>query len=141
MNPKVMKLHQGTAKWFEMVGLLMSEAASRSGLDPHQNVSVLERYTDGVELSNGLYQGFRFDIVNGKPSFRVGVMIDETADIVMHVSAEAARRLNLIPSTDPEYLVMVKAYHTTGKLAVDGDLSKLGEWFVQVHDLIVDRTR
>ena len=67
------KIRQGTKAWFEMVGTLMSEAATRSGLSPDLNVSLVERYTDGVELSAGLIQGIRFDIRDGRPSFRAGV--------------------------------------------------------------------
>jgi hypothetical protein len=40
---------------------------------------IVERYTDGVELFEGLVQGLRFDILKGKPAFRVGVRQDARA--------------------------------------------------------------
>ena len=55
-----MKVHQGTKEWFDMVGTLMFEAASQAELPPELNLSLVERYTDGVELSEGLVQGIRF---------------------------------------------------------------------------------
>ena len=79
------KLRQGTMTWFEMVRTLMIEAASRSGLSPELNVSVVERYTDGIDLSEGLVQGLRFDILSGKPSFRVGARRDERADVTIEI--------------------------------------------------------
>lgn len=59
------KLDQGTTAWLEMAGTLMCEAAARAGLPPDLSVSLVERYTDGAELPNGLVQGLRFDIVAG----------------------------------------------------------------------------
>jgi hypothetical protein len=59
------KLRQGTVAWFEMVGTLMCEAASQAGVAPDINLTLIERYTDGVELTNGHVQGIRFEIVNG----------------------------------------------------------------------------
>ncbi len=85
------KVRQGTTAWFEMVGMLMSEAASRSGLSPELSVSLVERYTDAVELSKGFVQGIRFDILGAKPSFRVGARHDERADITIEITAAAAR--------------------------------------------------
>jgi hypothetical protein len=64
-------------------------------------LSLVERYTDGVELFEGLVQGLRFDIQNGKPSFRLGVRQDEGADITMEIAAAAARELNSLKSADP----------------------------------------
>lgn len=65
------RLQQGTAAWFEMVGAMMVEAASRAGLPADLPLSLVERYVDGVELSPGLRQGIRFDIRDGAPSFVV----------------------------------------------------------------------
>jgi hypothetical protein len=75
------KLPQGTLDWLEMAGTLMHEAASRADLPSDLNVSLVERYTDGAKLSDELVQGIRFDITGGQPSFRVGVLPDEQADV------------------------------------------------------------
>jgi hypothetical protein len=134
------KVRQGTTAWFEMVGRLMREAASRSGLSPELNVSLVERYTDGVELSEGLVQGIRFDILGGKPSFRVGARPDERADVTVEVTAAAARELNTLRSADPSYQAARDKFLSTGEMRVDGDPSRLGGWLDAVHDPIVDRT-
>ncbi len=134
------KLCQGTTAWLEMVGTLMSEAASQSGLSPELNVSLVERYTDGVELSEDLVQGIRFDIISGKPSFRIGVQPGERGDIMIEVTAAAARRLNLLGSADPNYRTVSDSFLRSGEMRVDGDLSRLGGWLNAVHDRIVDRT-
>jgi hypothetical protein len=97
------KVPQGTTAWFEMVGTLMSQAAWEAGLPPELDVSLVERYTDGVELSEGLVQGIRFDIDRGKPSFRVGVGQDDRADITVEITAAAARKLSTLFSADPIY--------------------------------------
>jgi hypothetical protein len=134
------KVRQGTTAWFEMVGRLMREAASQSGLSPELNVSLVERYTDGVELSEGLVQGIRFDILGGKPSFRVGARPDERADVTVEVTAAAARELNALRSADPSYQAARDKFLSTGDMRVDGDPSRLGGWLDAVHDPIVDRT-
>lgn len=51
------RLAHASVAWFDMVGRLMSEAARP--LLPH--VSLVERFTDGVELEHGLVQGLRFE--------------------------------------------------------------------------------
>ncbi len=134
------KLRQGTAAWLEMVGTLMSEAAALSGLSPELNVSLVERYTDGVELSVGLVQGIRFDIISGKPSFRVGVRLDEQGDITIEITAAAARRMNLLGSADPHHRTALDTFLRSGEMRVHGDLARLGGWLNAVHDRIVDRT-
>ncbi len=63
--------------WFKMVGRLMSEAASQSGLPPELSLSLVERHTYGVELSEGFVQCICFDILAGRPSFRVGDALRE----------------------------------------------------------------
>jgi hypothetical protein len=73
------KLRLGTTAWFEMVGALMVEAATGSGLPKKLTVSFVEIYTDGVEVADGLMQGIRFDIIAGQASFRVGVRPGERA--------------------------------------------------------------
>ncbi len=135
------KLRQGTTAWFEMVGTLMSEAASQSGLPPELNLSLVERYTDGVELLAGLVQGIRFDILEGRPSFRVGARRDERADVTIEITAAAARALNTLHGADPDYLAARDKFLSTGEMRVDGDPSQLGGWLDAVHDPIVDRTR
>jgi hypothetical protein len=134
------KVRQGTTAWFEMVGRLMRAAASRSGLSPELNVSLVERYTDGIELSEGLVQGIRFDILGGKPSFRVGARPDERADVTVEVTAAAARELNTLRSTDPSYQAARDKFLRTGEMRVDGDPSRMGSWLDATHDPIVDRT-
>ncbi len=57
--------------------------ASHPRCKPEPNVSLVERYTDGGDLSKGFVQGIRFDILGGKPSFRVGAQHGERADITM----------------------------------------------------------
>ncbi|MGB3166635.1 MAG: hypothetical protein WBA68_07670, partial [Alteraurantiacibacter sp.] len=59
------KRHHGTTAWFEMVGALLCEAAMQAGLSPNLNLSLVERYTDGIALPGGLIQGLRFDISCG----------------------------------------------------------------------------
>ena len=135
------KLRHGTTEWFEMVGTLMSEAASRSGLSPDLNLTFVERYTDGVELANGLVQGIRFDIVNGEPSFRIGAQQDESADINIELTAAAARKLNSLYSADPNFPVACDQFLSSGEMRVKGDPSQLGKWMEEVHDPIVDRTK
>ncbi len=134
------KVCQGTAAWFEMVGTLMSEAASQSGLSPELNLSLVERYTDGVELSEGLVQGLRFDILGGKPSFRVGARRDDRADVMIEITAAAARKLNTLRSADPNYTAALEGFLSTGEMRVEGDPSRMGGWLNAVHDPIVNRT-
>ena len=132
------KVRQGTTAWFEMVGTLVSEAASRPALSPDLDVSLVERYTDGVELSEGLFQGIRLDIRGGKLSFRVGVRRDERADITVEVTATAARELNTLHGAT--YDTARNKFLSTGEMRVDGDPSRMGHWLDAVHDPIVDRT-
>lgn len=134
------KLRLGTAAWFEMVGALMSEAAKRSGLPAGLTVSFVERYTDGVELSEGAVQGISFDIVDGEPSFRVGVRPGEQGDITVEITVAAAQTLNSLRSVDPAYRAAIDRFRRTGEMRVDGDLSRMGTWLEAVHDRIVDRT-
>ncbi len=63
------KLRQGTIPWFQMVGVLMCEAAAEAGLAPDLTISLVERYSDGEALPGGLVQGLRFDVVEGQPRF------------------------------------------------------------------------
>ncbi len=135
------KLPQGTTAWFEMVGKLMSDAAAQSGLPPDLDVSLVERYTDGAELRDGLVQGIRFDVRGGKPSYRIGSGPHERGDVTIEITAAAARELNSLRSTDPNYRAARDRVLSTGEMRVDGDPSRLGGWLDAVHDVIVDRTR
>jgi hypothetical protein len=134
------QFRQGSAEWFEMVGTLMREAAVQAKLPPSLNLSFVERYSDGRQLADGLVQGIRFDISGGMPSFRVGARPDEQADIVVEVTASAARRLNALRSADPNYQSLRRHFVETGEMKVAGDPSRLGSWLDDVHDPIVERT-
>lgn len=135
------KLRQGTAAWFEMVGTMMCEAAARAAPSPAVNLSLIERYTDGVALCDGLVQGLRFDIVAGKPSFRVGVRRGERADVTIEITAAAARTLNLLRSDDPAFHAALDGFLRSGAMRVDGDPSRFGRWLEEIHDPIVELTR
>src|SRR5205814_1734130 len=108
-----------------------------SGLAPGLTVSLVERYTDGTELSGGLVQGLRFDIRSGKPSFRVGAGPDERGDVTIEITAAAARTLNNLYSADPNYPAAVGRFLKTGEMQMDGDPSQMGGWLETVHDKIV----
>ena len=136
-----MKVQHGTTAWFEMVGTLMTEAALQARLPPDFHVCLVERYIDGVDLGAGLVQGLRFEIVGGKPSFRLGVRRQERADITVEVSVAASRELNTLYSADPDFHAAFAKSQSDGELKLDGDLALLGDWFGAVHDRIVDRTR
>ncbi|MBY5412688.1 hypothetical protein HFO98_30510 [Rhizobium leguminosarum] len=134
------KFRQGTVAWFEMVGTLMCEAASHAGLALDFNLTLVERYTDGVEPAGGHVQGIRFDIINGQPSFRIGVRRDERGDVTIEITASAARALNVLRSGDPDYQTALQDFQRSGEMKVGGDPSRLGRWLETVHDLIVERT-
>lgn len=134
------RLPQGEADWFRMVGTLICQAVLRSGLSPQVDLSLIERYSDGQPLSDGLIQGLRIDIRRGVPSFRVGVRREERADVMIEVSAAAARRLNALRSADPAYSAAIDRDLRQGALRIEGDLSPFAAWFGEIHDQIVDRT-
>ena len=134
------KLPQGSVAWFDMLGTLMCEAALRAGLAAHCHWSFVERYTDGAVLPNGRVQGIRFDIVNGMPSYRVGVDKDEHADLAIEVSTAVARELNLLYTDDPAYGAALERARQTGQIAMQGDPSLMPDWFTAIHDPLVDRT-
>ena len=135
------KLAHGTAAWFRMVGNVMRDAALQANLPPDTRVSLVERYTDGIELAPGLVQGLRFEIADGRPAFRVGARPDELADIVIEVTKAASHRLNTLYGADPAFQAAFAGFQRSGALKVTGALSELGDWFGAVHDRIVDRTR
>lgn len=132
------KVTQGTPAWFEMVGQVMSKAAEGAALPPTRNVSLIERYTDGVDFGDGLVQGFRFEIVRGKPFYRVGVRPDEQGDITIEVPSAVARELNRMPG-DASAVARQNCV-ATGVIRQRGDPSQLGDWFGQVQQSIIDRT-
>jgi hypothetical protein len=134
-------LLHGSAEWFAMAGALMVDAATRARLPPDCNVSLVERYTDGVAGSDGLVQGLRFEIVDGMPSLRIGVGPEETADIVVEVTAAASRELNALYADDPRYAAAADRLRREGQMRIHGDLARLGDWFPAVHDPIVEHTR
>lgn len=134
------KLRQGTIPWFQMVGVLMCEAAAEAGLAPDLTISLVERYSDGEVLPGGLVQGLRFDVVEGHPSFRIGAHPGERADIEIAVSKAGARALNLLHARDPHYHETVRRLLDSGALRITGDIARLGPWLAAVHDAIVDRT-
>lgn len=135
------KFVQGTPDWFHMIGKILTDAAANAGLPPKTNVSFVERYSDGKELSDGLIQGIRLDIINGAPSYRIGAAPGEKGDINVMVTADAARQLNTYYSDDPKLLELLTRYQATGEWQVDGDLCRLGDWLASTHDPIVARTK
>ncbi|ATE64674.1 hypothetical protein [Rhizorhabdus dicambivorans] len=135
------KLVQGSEAWFDMVGTVMSDAAARAGLPADLNISLVERYTDGSLLLNGLIQGLRFEIVAGKPRFRIGAGPTERGDILIEITSAAARELNLLHAADPAYHAALGRFIESGEMRIDGDPARLGDWLGSVHDPIVDRTR
>jgi hypothetical protein len=134
------RLPHGSAAWFDMVGNLMCEAAMRADLPADFDVSLVERYTDGEQLQDGLTQGLRFEIQGGKPLFRVGALPEECADITVEVTAAASRELNSLHAADPRFKRALTRLQGSGDMKIGGDFGRLGEWFTQVHDLIVDHT-
>lgn len=134
------RLRHGSAAWFRMAGQLMADAAARAMLPPDLDLGLVERYTDGVPMGDDLVQGLRFDLVGGKPSFRVGAGQDERADITVEVTAAASYELNTLYSADPRYLAAADRLRREGRMRVDGDFARLGDWFAAVHDAIVERT-
>lgn len=100
----------------------------RAVLPAELNVSFVERYMDGVELSKGAVQGIRFDIVDGEPSFRVGVRPGERGDITIEITVAAAQTLNSLRSGDPAYSPSIDHFRRMGQMGVDGDPSWMGSW-------------
>ncbi|HBS98504.1 MAG TPA: hypothetical protein DEB47_01235 [Citreicella sp.] len=130
----------GSHDWLTMVGEVLQAAARSAALPDDLNLSLVEHYIDGSELSPGLFQGLRFDIRNGVPGFCVGVAPHEVGDITIKVTALVAQRLNQIYSSDPAYAQVQQEARASGELCVSGDPSRLGAWFAAAHDDIVRRT-
>lgn len=133
-------LLQGSDDWFEMVGTLVCDTVSRAGLDPDLNWSLVERYSDGTTLPNGLVQGIRFDIQAGRASYRVGVRPDERGDVTIEVTSATARRLNSLYNADAPFGAALEAAFGSGSMQVEGDLTPLARAIAETHDQIVDRT-
>jgi hypothetical protein len=131
---------QGTIAWFDLVGAEIVKAAARIGLPRNLRLSVIERYVDGVALHDGLYQGLRIDVADGALICRAGVRPEENADVVIEVTTLAARRLNLLPSSDPEFHRALADAVAQGELRINGDLGPLEPVFDLAHDDIVRRT-
>lgn len=134
------RLPHGSPAWFAIVGEQLLAAARQADRLPEHDVSLVERYTDGVEWRPGLFQGLRFDIVGGQPSFRLGAGRDERGDITVEVTAAASYTLNSLRGADPRFDAAAADLQASGEFRVDGELSQLGSWFSAVHDRIVDRT-
>jgi hypothetical protein len=134
------RLLHGSVAWFDMVGQLMCDAAARAALPADTNISLVERYTDGLALPGGLVQGLRFQIAGGKPAFQVGVRHDERGDIEVDVTAAASRELNTLYGADPRFAAALDRLQRSRALTLRGDLARLGAWFGPVHDQIVERT-
>jgi hypothetical protein len=134
------KLPQGTAAWFAMVGVEIVRVAAKVGLPPGLRLSVIERYFDGAALEKGVYQGLRIEVADGTLAYRTGVRADETADVVIEVTAQTARQLNLLLSADPAYRQTLSDAASRGDFRVSGDLGALGQVFNMAHDSIVRRT-
>ena len=134
-----MKAH-GSAAWFGMVGALMCEAAREAALPPGLHVSLVERLLDGAPLPGGQVAGLRFDILGGRPAFRIGVGPDEVGDITIEVTVAASRTLNTLYGADPRFGAEFTRLQQAGALRITGDLERLGSWFDAIHDRIVART-
>jgi len=134
------KLPQGTLPWFDMVGSEIVKAAKRVGLPPDFSLSVIERYTDGAELGDGLRQGLRIDVADSALTYRVGVFWEERADVMIEVTSLTARQLNLLFGDDPDYRRTLEEVVAQGAMRVTGDLGPLGPVFDSAHDGIVIRT-
>jgi hypothetical protein len=135
-----MKIAHGTSAWFDMVGTVLMDAAMEAELLPTYNVCLVERYIDGIEVGPGLVQGLRFEIVGGKPFFRLGARHDEWGDVTVDVTKAASYTLNTLRSADPRFRAAFDELQGNDELKVEGDLSLLDRWFGVVHDRIVGRT-
>ncbi|MCS6759729.1 MAG: hypothetical protein MO852_12855, partial [Candidatus Devosia euplotis] len=120
------KIRHGTADWFAMVGTIMVEGALQTELPADLNVSLVERYTDGMALPGGTVQGLRFDVTAGTPSFRIGAYPDEQADLIVEISTAAAQTLNRLHSAEPRYRVTLDAFVQRGEMRVTGNITRLG---------------
>ena len=139
MSPKT-TYTAGSPGWFAMVGEVLVTAARAADLPADLSVSLVEHYIDGFEIAPGLFQGLRFDITNGVPSFRTGVTPGEIGDITIHVTPDVAQRLNQLYASDPTLAQVQQAALADGQFRMEGNPSKLGAWFEATHDEIVSRT-
>lgn len=135
------KLSYGTKAWFEMIGETMCDFARKANLSSDVNYSLVEHFTDGDTWEGGLSEGFRFDIVNGKPAFRVGAKPGELCDLTINVTRNASQTLNTMRGDDPRFEATLEKFMTSGEFhVVQGDLMDLFNLIGPVHDTVVDRT-
>lgn len=134
------KVVQGSSEWFELVGTLVCRAVKRAGSPVSRNWTLVERYSDGERLPNGLIQGIRFDLRAGACSYRVGVVPEEQGDATITVKSATARTLNLLYRHDPRFDTSMKRAFESGAMTVEGDLSPIAAALAESHDDIVDRT-
>lgn len=134
------QLLHGTVAWFDMVGAEIVKAAAQFELPRDLRFSVIERYVDGADLGDGLCQGLRISVADGRVVCRTGARADETADVVIEVTAVVARELNLLFGADPAHRQALNDAIASGELRTSGDLGSLGPVFDMAHDRIVERT-
>ncbi|MAB06696.1 MAG: hypothetical protein CML50_11900 [Rhodobacteraceae bacterium] len=139
MSPEI-TYAAGSPDWFAMVGEVLVTAARAADLPADLSVSLVEHYIDGSEIAPGLFQGLRFEITSGVPSFRTGVTPAEVGDITIHVTAEVAQRLNQLYTSAPSLVQVQQAALANEHFRMEGDPSRLGAWFAATHDEIVSRT-
>lgn len=133
------QLLHGSAAWFDMVGAEIVKAAVQFELPRDLRFSVIERYVDGADLGDGLYQGLRISVADGAVVCRTGVRADETADVVIEVTAVVARQLNSLFGADPGYPRALTDAVASAELRKSGDLRPIGPIFDMAHDRIVER--
>lgn len=134
------KLVQGSSAWFELVGVSVCSAVERAGSPWPRNWTLVERYSDGERLPNGLIQGIRFDLRAGACTYGVGVAPEERGDATITVQSATARALNLLYRHDPRFETGMKRAFESGAMTVEGDLSPIAAALAESHDAIVDRT-
>jgi len=135
------KIAYGTRPWFEMIGEVMCGAATAAKLDADVNFRLVEHFVNGDDWGDGLFEGFRLDIVKGEPSFQVGVRPGEFGDLTVNVTRAASRTLNTLHGYDPGFEPALQRLTNAGEFeVVNGNLSDLFELIGPIHDEVVDRT-
>lgn len=134
------KVPHGTREWIEMLGAELCAGAARANLPSDYNVSMVEHFTDGATLDDGLVEGFRFDVKGGVPEFRVGVKPQERGDITILMTWAASRQLASVYGADPEHHRLFESFLSDGAMEIEGDFSALASWLGPVHDKVVDQT-
>ena len=135
------KLAYGTMEWFRMVGETMCQAALDSHLPSDVNYSLVEHFVDGDEWSDGLFEGYRFEIAGGKPMFRLGARPGEVADLILRVRRDASRAMHKLHGHHPEFMATIEKFTDSDDfVVVQGNLADLFELLGPIHDVIVDKT-